>query len=123
LVTKRGSMDAPCGANGFTRRALRNDFAALRSVIGWSKASAIRLRDLPASACVLGVDSTQPAFPRPVATEQNVKFWVDVFAIYSERDFIVHDHDQVDRVYHVIYLPGDGDRSSRERAMNREARR
>jgi hypothetical protein len=30
-----------------------------------------------------------------------------VFAIYSERDFIVHDRDQADRVYHVIHLPGD----------------
>lgn len=48
-------------------------------------------------------------FPRPAVIEPNVKFWVDVFATYGERDFIVHDRDQVDRVYQVMHLPGDGD--------------
>jgi len=67
--------------------------------------------------CVPGARAfagTELAFPRPVAIEQNVKFWVDVFATYSERDFIVHDRDQVDRVYHVIHLPGDGDPTREE---------
>ena len=49
------------------------------------------------------------AFPRPTAIEPNVKFWVEVFATYSDRDFIVHDRDQVGQVYQVIHLPGDGD--------------
>jgi hypothetical protein len=40
-----------------------------------------------------------------------------VFAIYSERDFIVHDRDQVDRVYDVIHLPGDGDATPEEVAV------
>lgn len=48
-------------------------------------------------------------FPRPPVIEPNVKFWVDVFATYGERDFIIHDRDQVDRVYQVMRLPGDGD--------------
>jgi membrane-bound lytic murein transglycosylase D len=48
-------------------------------------------------------------FPRPPVIEPNVKFWVDVFATYGERDFIIHDRDQVDRVYQVMHLPGDGD--------------
>jgi Transglycosylase SLT domain len=30
------------------------------------------------------------------------------------RDFIVHDRDQVDRVYQVIHLPGDGDPTREE---------
>lgn len=48
-------------------------------------------------------------FPRPPVIEPNVKFWVDVFATYGERDFVIHDRDQVDRVYQVMHLPGDGD--------------
>src|SRR5215472_13310626 len=47
-------------------------------------------------------------FPRPSAIEPNVKFWVDVFATYSERDFIVVDRAQVWRIYQVLHLPGDG---------------
>jgi hypothetical protein len=57
---------------------------------------------------------TDLAFPRPMAIEQNVKFWVEVFATYSDRDFIVHDRDQVDRVYDVIHLRGDGDPTPEE---------
>src|ERR1700730_15359758 len=48
------------------------------------------------------------SFPRPSPIEPNVKFWVDVFATYSERDFIVHDRDQVWRIYQVLRLPGEG---------------
>jgi membrane-bound lytic murein transglycosylase D len=47
-------------------------------------------------------------FPRPSAIEPNVKFWVDVFATYSERDFIIVDRDQVWRIYQVLHLPGEG---------------
>ena len=53
--------------------------------------------------------AAEVAFPQPPAIEENVKFWVDVFATYGVRDFIVHDRDQVDRIYQVIHLPGDGD--------------
>jgi len=47
-------------------------------------------------------------FPRPAAIEPNVKFWIDVFATYSERDFIILDRDQVWRIYQVLHLPGEG---------------
>jgi len=53
-------------------------------------------------------------FPQPVAVQENVKLWIDVFATYGVRDFIVHDRDQVDRVYQVIHLPGDGDPTREE---------
>ena len=64
------------------------------------------------SSCVFA--GSELAFPRPAAIEPNVKFWVDVFATYGERDFIVHDRDQVGRVYQVLHLPGDGDPSRGE---------
>jgi membrane-bound lytic murein transglycosylase D len=59
------------------------------------------------------------AFPTPSGIEPNVNFWVQVFATYSERDFIIHDRDQVDHVYQVLNLPGDGDPTREEiDAMN-----
>jgi membrane-bound lytic murein transglycosylase D len=47
-------------------------------------------------------------FPRPPQIEPNVKFWVDTFTTYSERDFLIHDRDQVWRIYQVLHLPGEG---------------
>jgi membrane-bound lytic murein transglycosylase D len=47
-------------------------------------------------------------FPRPASIEPNIKFWVDVFAYYSERDFVVHDKDQVWKTYQVLHVPGYG---------------
>jgi membrane-bound lytic murein transglycosylase D len=47
-------------------------------------------------------------FPRPSAIEPNVKFWIDIFATYSERDFIIVDRDEVWRIYQVLHLPGEG---------------
>jgi membrane-bound lytic murein transglycosylase D len=45
-------------------------------------------------------------FPRPASLEPNISFWVEVFTAYSSRDFVVHDRDQVWRVYQVFKLPG-----------------
>ena len=53
-------------------------------------------------------------FPTPEVIQPNVNFWVDVFTTYSVRDFIIHDRDQVGRVYQVMHLPGDGDPSREE---------
>src|SRR5271166_137256 len=47
-------------------------------------------------------------FPRPASIEPNVKFWVDVFSGYSVRDFVVHDKDQIWKVYQVLHIPGEG---------------
>ncbi|HZP45434.1 MAG TPA: lytic transglycosylase domain-containing protein [Candidatus Binataceae bacterium] len=55
-------------------------------------------------------------FPRPAAIEPNIKFWVDVFTAYTERDFIIHDKDQVWRIYQVMHLPGEGTPSREDTA-------
>jgi hypothetical protein len=60
------------------------------------------------------IAGTELPFPQPAAIQDNVKFWVDVFANYGVRDFIIHDRDQVDHVYQVIHLPGDGDPTRQE---------
>ncbi len=52
--------------------------------------------------------STISSFPCPPALKPNVRFWVKVFTVYGERDFIVHDGDNVSRVYQVLRLPGSG---------------
>jgi len=47
-------------------------------------------------------------FARPASIEPNIKFWVDVFAYYSERDFVVVDKDDIWKVYQVLHVPGYG---------------
>lgn len=67
--------------------------------------------------CVPGLRAfagTEVAFPQPLAIQENVKFWVEVFATYSVRDFVIHDRDRVDHIYQVMHLPGDGDPSREE---------
>ncbi len=51
---------------------------------------------------------TKLPFPRPEAIQPNVDFWVNVFTKYSEHDFVIMDRDNVQRVYHVFHLPGEG---------------
>lgn len=47
-------------------------------------------------------------FPRPVALEPNIDFWVKAFSYWSERDFIIHDRDNVSRIYQKFTMPGEG---------------
>ncbi|HTT76160.1 MAG TPA: lytic transglycosylase domain-containing protein [Candidatus Binataceae bacterium] len=57
---------------------------------------------------------TSAEFPRPPALEPNIKFWVDVFTAYGERDFLIHDKDQIWKIYEVQHLPGFGAPSREE---------
>jgi membrane-bound lytic murein transglycosylase D len=52
-------------------------------------------------------ETTLP-FPRPAAIQPNVDFWVNVFTKYSDHDFVILDRDNVQKIYHVFNLPGDG---------------
>ncbi len=61
------------------------------------------------ATCTRALAGSEYPFPHPAAIAPNVKFWVAIFATYSDRDFIIHDRDQIDRVYQVMHLPGDGD--------------
>ncbi len=47
-------------------------------------------------------------FPRPAALEPNIDFWVNAFTYWSERDFVIHDRDNVSRIYQKFHMPGDG---------------
>jgi len=91
-------------------------FVALKASTARSSGSRVGVHcviSLLASACLLiGVIASEVSagtlFPRPSAIEPNVKFWVDVFTTYSERDFIILDREQVWRIYQVLHLPGEG---------------
>jgi membrane-bound lytic murein transglycosylase D len=47
-------------------------------------------------------------FPRPAALEPNIDFWVNAFTYWGQRDFVIHDRDQLWRTYQVFHMPGDG---------------
>jgi membrane-bound lytic murein transglycosylase D len=47
-------------------------------------------------------------FPRPAGLEPNIDFWIKAFSYWGERDFVVHDRDDVSRVYQKFHMPGDG---------------
>jgi membrane-bound lytic murein transglycosylase D len=72
--------------------------------VAWPLAVAL----LVAVAQVSAWAGSEVVFPRPADVEPNVQFWVRVFTQYSYRDFVVHDRDDVSRVYQVMHLPGEG---------------
>jgi membrane-bound lytic murein transglycosylase D len=47
-------------------------------------------------------------FPRPAALEPNINFWVNAFTYWSERDFVIHDRDDVSLIYQKFHMPGEG---------------
>jgi membrane-bound lytic murein transglycosylase D len=69
---------------------------------------------ITAASPLKAIAATGFQFPRPPSIESNIQFWVDVFTTYTERDFVIHDRDQVRRVYQVLDLPGDGPPSRSE---------
>ena len=87
------------------RKADHVRVAASRSISYWTLGLVVCM------GLLIGLNSEAFAvspFPRPSQIEPNVRFWLDVFSSYSERDFIIHDRDQVWRVYQVLHLPGEG---------------
>jgi len=47
-------------------------------------------------------------FPRPAALEPNINFWVKAFTYWTERDFVIHDRDNVSLIYQKFHMPGEG---------------
>ena len=59
-------------------------------------------------AAAAQVTAKASPFPRPAALEPSVDFWVKAFTYWSERDFVIHDRDNVSLVYQKFHMPGDG---------------
>jgi Transglycosylase SLT domain len=76
------------------------------------------LRGAPARAAsdvaVSQVSARTSLFPRPAGLEPNVDFWVKAFSYWGKRDFVVHDRDDVSRVYQKFHMPGEGAPTSEE---------
>jgi membrane-bound lytic murein transglycosylase D len=68
--------------------------------------AALLITDARAGTLAPGTGSL--VFPRPASIEPNIKFWVDVFSSYSMRDFVVHDKDDIWKIYQVLHVPGEG---------------
>jgi membrane-bound lytic murein transglycosylase D len=57
---------------------------------------------------ILKSSVNQSPFPRPAALEPNINFWVKAFTYWTERDFVVHDRDNVSLIYQKFNMPGEG---------------
>jgi membrane-bound lytic murein transglycosylase D len=74
------------------------------SQVGWPRATA-----RAGSEIITAYAGTKAVlFPRPAALEPNVEFWIKAFTYWSERDFVIHDRDNVAQVYQKFHMPGDG---------------
>jgi peptidoglycan lytic transglycosylase D len=81
---------------------------------------AVRLVVLLASIGVIqaagsrAIAGTRVRFPRPAALQPRIRFWQRIFTKYSWRDFVLHDADQVWKIYGVLHLPGNGPPTPRQ---------
>ncbi len=89
--------------------------AALAAAIVMLMAGLPRATARAASEIAVARVSTQASpFPRPGVIEPNIDFWVKAFTYWSERDFVVHDRDNVSLIYQKFHIPGDGPPSGEE---------
>jgi membrane-bound lytic murein transglycosylase D len=89
------------------KQIIRASLASLIAILltGLPRATARAADDV--SQARVSSPQTSP-FPRPAALEPNINFWVKAFTYWSERDFIIHDRDDVSRIYQKFSVPGDG---------------
>jgi peptidoglycan lytic transglycosylase D len=64
-------------------------------------------------------DTEEFDFTVPVALESRVNFWKKVYSQYSTQHAIIHDQDNLDIIYDVVYL---GDKRLSSRARHRKLR-
>jgi membrane-bound lytic murein transglycosylase D len=65
-------------------------------------------------ATILKTSVKPSPFPRPAGLEPNIDFWITAFSSWSERDFVIHDRNDLSRVYQKFHMPGDGPPTSEE---------
>jgi membrane-bound lytic murein transglycosylase D len=83
--------------------------AAVAAAIAILMAGLPRATARAASEVAVAPVSTQTSpFPRPTAIEPKINFWIKAFTYWSERDFVVHDRENVSLIYQKFHMPGDG---------------
>src|SRR5512140_3561723 len=48
-------------------------------------------------------------FPEPAALKPAVRFWVDMFSRYGSEDYVIHDRQDLGRVYEVVHVDDPAD--------------
>lgn len=72
------------------------------------------LAGITVSAGSTAIAGTQVPFPQPDYLQPRVEFWVRIFSQYSSHDFVIHDSDDVWRIYQVFHVAGSRRPSARE---------
>jgi len=71
------------------------------------------LRLLTATLLLASVAGSKAAeseqFPEPAALEPAVRFWVDMFSRYGSEDYVIHDRQDLGRVYEVVHVDDPSD--------------
>jgi len=62
-------------------------------------------------------------FPRPVALEPAVQFWLKVYTRISTNQGYIHDNESLSVIYDIVELPAYTDRAERERQVTSATRR
>ncbi len=94
--------------NPAIRQVRRAALAAAIAILMFGLPGATARAASEVAVAVAQVNTRTSPFPRPAAIEPNINFWVKAFTYWSERDFIVHDRDNVSLVYQKFHMPGDG---------------
>jgi len=89
-----------------TRQIIRPALAATIAILlaGLPRASARAASEVS----ILKTSLKPSPFPRPTALEPNIDFWIKAFTFWGERDFVVHDRDNLSLIYQRFHMPGDG---------------
>src|SRR5260370_16766437 len=85
------------------RAAMAAAIATLMAVLPRATAQAAS----EVAVAVARVSTQASPFPRPAAIEPNIDFWIKAFTYWSERDFVVHDRDNVSLAYQKFPMPAD----------------
>jgi membrane-bound lytic murein transglycosylase D len=64
--------------------------------------SSLVIAALTLSVALPAVGQAAPHFPEPAALRTQVNFWKKIFAVYSKHQIVVHDPENLGRVYSVL---------------------
>lgn len=73
---------------------------------------------------LLAIDSGNEIFPVPDNLKPNVRFWINIFAVYNSNQFVIHDAEDLNIIFEVVNADEfDSDFSPYSRSSRRTAER